>query len=139
MSANEAAEAPAADTTGAPVIPIGLWGTEHVWPRRARLPRIPVGPRPRVTATVGPPVELPHLDLDDDTERIMAALMDLLPPEAREEKVPTEEELALTYPPGYSGDPEAERDRRPGATGGYGRRRAPRRGSDPPCLQLVQC
>ena len=26
--------------TGAPVIPIGLWGTEQVWPRNARLPRI---------------------------------------------------------------------------------------------------
>ena len=31
-----------------------------------------------------------------------------------ETAAPTEEELALTYPPGYRGDPEAEGDRRPG-------------------------
>ena len=29
-----------AQATGAPVIPIGLWGTEHVWPRSARLPNV---------------------------------------------------------------------------------------------------
>ncbi len=104
--------------TGAPVIPIGLWGTEQVWPRSARLPRIPLGSRPSVTAVVGPPVELPHHDHDDDTKRIMAAIVDLLPPEAREEKVPTDEELARTYPPGYSGDPDAEADRRPGTDTG---------------------
>ena len=45
----------------------------------------------------------------------MAAIVDLLPPEAREEKTPTPAELALTYPPGYSGDPTAESDRRPGS------------------------
>ena len=26
--------------TGAPVIPIGLWGTEKVWPRSSRLPNV---------------------------------------------------------------------------------------------------
>ena len=26
--------------TRAPVIPIGLWGTEKVWPRNARLPNV---------------------------------------------------------------------------------------------------
>ena len=44
----------------------------------------------------------------------MRAIMDLLPPEARQPYDPTPEELALTYPPGYQGDPEAESDRRPG-------------------------
>ena len=101
--------------TRAPVIPVGLWGTEVVWPRSARLPRIPLGgDRPLVTVTVGEPVPLAYDDLDTDTRTIMSALVDLLPPEAREHKVPTEEEFARTYPPGYSGDPEAEADRRPG-------------------------
>lgn len=101
--------------TKAPVIPVGLWGTEHVWPRSARIPRMPVGARPLVTVNVGPPVALEYDDPDADTRRIMAALVDLLPEEAREQKVPTAEELARTYPPGYSGDPEAEADRRPGS------------------------
>ena len=26
--------------TGAPVVPVGLWGTEQVWPRSARLPNV---------------------------------------------------------------------------------------------------
>ena len=100
--------------TGAPVIPIGLWGTEKVWPRSARMPKLPVGSRPLVTVTVGPPVEIGRDDPDADTAAIMSAIVDLLPPEAREQRVPTEEELALTFPPGYKGDPNAEADRRPG-------------------------
>jgi putative phosphoserine phosphatase/1-acylglycerol-3-phosphate O-acyltransferase len=44
----------------------------------------------------------------------MEAIVDLLPAEAREHHVPTEEELALTYPAGYAGDPTQESDRRPG-------------------------
>ena len=34
------------------------------------------------------------------TERIMAAIADLLPPEAREKRVPTDDELRSTYPDG---------------------------------------
>ena len=34
--------------------------------------------------------------------------------ETQQELFSTPEELALTYPPGYHGDPEAELDRRPG-------------------------
>ena len=52
--------------------------------------------------------------LDADTKRIMKAITKLLPSEAREQREPTEAELALTYPPGYSGDPERESERRPG-------------------------
>ena len=45
--------------TGAPVIPIGLWGTEQVWPRSSRVPNLAALPAPpRVTVTVGPPVTL---------------------------------------------------------------------------------
>jgi putative phosphoserine phosphatase/1-acylglycerol-3-phosphate O-acyltransferase len=103
-----------AAATHAPVIPVGLWGTEKVWPRRARAPRLSLSDRPLVTATVGPPVELKYRSPDADTKRIMKAISALLPPEARVHRTPTEEELALTYPPGYRGDPSAESDRRPG-------------------------
>jgi putative phosphoserine phosphatase/1-acylglycerol-3-phosphate O-acyltransferase len=100
--------------TRAPVIPMSLWGTEQVWPRNARLPRIDPFRRPRVTVRIGPPVALTYDDLDTDTKRVMAALMDLLPPEARERRTPTDEELRRTYPPGYRGDPTREAERRPG-------------------------
>ncbi len=100
--------------TRAPVIPIGLWGTEQVWPRNARLPRIDPLRRPGVTVRVGPPVELTYDDPDTDTKRIMAALMELLPPESRQRQRPTDEELRRTYPRGYRGDPTRETGRRPG-------------------------
>jgi putative phosphoserine phosphatase/1-acylglycerol-3-phosphate O-acyltransferase len=99
----------------APVIPVGLWGTEKVWPRSARVPDVlNVTDPPRVVAKVGPPVELKYKSPNADTKRIMKAIMALLPPEAHEPYEPTEEELRLTYPPGWSGDPEAETERRPG-------------------------
>ena len=59
-------------------------------------------------------VNLTRDDPDDDTKRIMAAIMELLPPESRVRREPTEEELLRTFPPGYDGDPTQETDRRPG-------------------------
>lgn len=103
-----------AAATGAPVIPIGLWGTEQVWPRNARLPKLSLTDRPLVTATVGAPVKLAGRSPDADTKKIMKAITALLPPEARKRRTPTPEELARTYPRGYHGDPEAESNRRPG-------------------------
>ncbi len=107
-----------AQATGAEVIPVGLWGTEVVWPRNRRLPRLDLesfgGERPTIRVRVGDPVPLKHRSLDADTKRIMAALVDQLPPEARVRKTPTADELAATYPPGYKGDPNRERERRPG-------------------------
>ena len=104
-----------AQMTDAPVIPVGLWGTEHVWPRNARLPAVwNVTNPPLVTVRVGPPVKLAHRSVAADTKKIMAAIVELLPPEAREHREPTEDELARTYPPGYKGDPDAEVSRRPG-------------------------
>jgi putative phosphoserine phosphatase/1-acylglycerol-3-phosphate O-acyltransferase len=100
--------------TGVPVIPVGLWGTELVWPRSGRLPNMNPTNRPAVTAKVGDPVELSRTDPDADTIAIMAALADLLPAEAREQRTPTDEELMRTFPPGYKGDPNAEATRRPG-------------------------
>lgn len=100
--------------SGAPVIPVGLWGTERVWPRNQRLPKFELTSPPPVTVNVGPEVSLGRTDPDADTQAIMAALVDLLPDEAREQREPTDEELRATFPPGYKGDPHAESDRRPG-------------------------
>ncbi len=103
-----------AHATQAPVIPVGLWGTEKVWPRSARVPNLDLTDPPLITIRVGEPVELKYKSLDKDTKRIMSAIVEQLPSEAREHHEPTEEELVLTFPPGYSGDPTAEADRRPG-------------------------
>jgi putative phosphoserine phosphatase/1-acylglycerol-3-phosphate O-acyltransferase len=104
-----------ARSTGVPVIPIGVWGTEQVWPRSERIPRLwNLAHPPRVTVTVGEPVELKLASPGADTRRIMRAISDLLPPEARERREPTPEELALTYPAGHGGPGSDERSRRPG-------------------------
>ena len=90
--------------TKAPVIPVGLWGTDAVWPRSASLPSFNLAEPPEVTSTVGPPVELTRRSPARDTERIMAAVSALLPERAREPYEPTEEELARTYPAGRPDD-----------------------------------
>ncbi len=59
-------------------------------------------------------MDLRYRSANADTERIMAALVDLLPAEARQRHEPTPEELARTLPAGYQGDPDAEVERRPG-------------------------
>ncbi len=98
-----------------PVVPIGLWGTELVWPRSERLPRVwNVTHPPTVRARVGPPVDLKWRSPEADTRRIMAAIVDLLPPEARQPHDPSPEELARTFPPGHQGEDTAESTRRPG-------------------------
>jgi putative phosphoserine phosphatase / 1-acylglycerol-3-phosphate O-acyltransferase len=90
--------------TKVPVVPIGLWGTENVWPRSERLPRIwNITNPPTVTVQVGDPVELKYRSAQADTRRIMSAIVDLLPLEARRQHDPTPEELARTYPPGHAG------------------------------------
>jgi putative phosphoserine phosphatase/1-acylglycerol-3-phosphate O-acyltransferase len=87
--------------TRAPVVPIGLWGTEQVWPRSSRLPNITnVFSPPEVRVRVGEPVDgLAYDDPAADTERIMAAIMALLPDEARVDREPTEDEIARAMPP----------------------------------------
>jgi putative phosphoserine phosphatase / 1-acylglycerol-3-phosphate O-acyltransferase len=104
--------------SGAPVIPLGLWGTEQVWPRNAKVPNLlNITHPPDVRVRLGPPVELTRTDPDEDTRRIMAAIVDQLPSEAREHHEPTTEELARTLPSSYTGDPadfDHEEGRRPG-------------------------
>lgn len=106
-----------AAVTEAPVIPVGLWGTEQVWPRSARLPDVTnLSHPPEVRVRVGAPVTLKHRSLDADTKRIMSAITALLPAEARRKHTPTPEELARTFPPGKApnGGRAPERTRRPG-------------------------
>ena len=104
-----------AQMTGAPVIPVGMWGTEKVWPRSSRLPNVlNLSNPPTVRIRVGAPVGLVGKSLEADTKRIMAALVELLPADAYSNRRPTAEELALTFPPGYRGDPTKESTRRPG-------------------------
>jgi putative phosphoserine phosphatase/1-acylglycerol-3-phosphate O-acyltransferase len=101
--------------TKAPVIPVGIWGTEKVWPRNAKLPNITnLTSPPQVIITVGAPVHLSYTDPDADTRLIMDAISALLPPEGREYREPTEDELRRSYPSNYAGDPDSEEDRRPG-------------------------
>lgn len=105
-----------AQATGVPVIPVGLWGTEQVWPRSSKLPNVTnVLHPPTVSIRVGPPVELAHKSLEDDTERIMAAIMRQLPAAAREWREPTPEEIRRASKSGsLDDDLEHESDRRPG-------------------------
>jgi len=102
--------------SGAPVVPVGMWGTERVWPRSERVPNVlNVLDPPTVRIRVGDPVPVKGRSPGADTKRIMAAISALLPPEARERREPTREELARTYPGGrIPEDLDRERDRRPG-------------------------
>jgi putative phosphoserine phosphatase / 1-acylglycerol-3-phosphate O-acyltransferase len=87
--------------TKAPVIPVGLWGTENVWPRNSRVPLVwNVAKPPKVRIRVGKPVDLKYRSSDADTKKIMKAIVKLLPAEAAKAQTPTSEELARTYPPG---------------------------------------
>jgi putative phosphoserine phosphatase/1-acylglycerol-3-phosphate O-acyltransferase len=102
--------------TRAPVIPIGMWGTEKVWPRSARVPNmLNLTSPPLIRTRVGPPVALSYEDIHADTASIMAAIVDLLPDEARQRHEPTVEELAKTLPPGKKA---ATTRPRPDAPGG---------------------
>jgi putative phosphoserine phosphatase / 1-acylglycerol-3-phosphate O-acyltransferase len=88
--------------TGAPVVPIGLWGTERVWPRSSRTPDVTAVLRPpTVRVRVGPPVRLGLEDAVADSAAVMDAIVALLPDEALLRGRPTEEELARTFPPGH--------------------------------------
>jgi putative phosphoserine phosphatase/1-acylglycerol-3-phosphate O-acyltransferase len=87
--------------TRAPVIPLGSWGTEKVWPRNARVPNVTnVLHPPNIRVRVGDPIDLDYGDPQPDTDRIMDSIMALLPPESKEHHDPTPAELARTMPPG---------------------------------------
>lgn len=90
-----------AAATGAPVVPVGLWGTEQVWPRSARLPDVTTLLHPpTVRVRLGRKVRLGGADAVADTEAVMAAIAALLPAEARRRRRPSDEELTRAQPPG---------------------------------------
>ncbi|NNE72088.1 MAG: HAD-IB family hydrolase [Acidimicrobiales bacterium] len=98
--------------SGAPVVPIGIWGSEHVWPRSARVPAVwnLIDP-PKVQVKIGPRVELERTKKSTlpDVARVMTAISAQLPPVGRKRTKPTAEELARTYPPGMTpNQPEAD-------------------------------
>lgn len=89
-----------AAATGAAIIPIGLWGTEVVWPRSARLPIMTtVRHPPLVTVRVGEAIIPKGADPVADTQSLMSAISALLPDGGRSARVPTAEELSRTEPP----------------------------------------
>jgi putative phosphoserine phosphatase/1-acylglycerol-3-phosphate O-acyltransferase len=101
--------------TGSPVIPVGMWGTEKVWPRSERLPNfLALRHPPLVQVRVGAAVAGLTGEPDGDTTKIMRAISSLLPAEARKKRTPTEEELRKTYPGGKIADTD-ETARRPGS------------------------
>jgi len=53
---------------------------------------------PSVRVRVGPPVVLKLRSAPADTRRIMQAITQCLPPEAREQREPTAEEIRLATP-----------------------------------------
>ncbi len=91
-----------AAATGARVVPLGIWGSERVWPRSALVPNVTaVVHPPPVRVRIGPQVRgLSGTNMKRDTERVMEAITELLPPEARLARIPTAAELALTLPAG---------------------------------------
>jgi len=76
--------------SGAPLVPAGISGTQHIFPGRSRWPR-----PTRVVIRFGAPFRLDHVPagrLDRDalaagTERIMSAIEELLPPDQRRASV----------------------------------------------------
>jgi 1-acyl-sn-glycerol-3-phosphate acyltransferase len=72
--------------SGAPVVPVGIAGTQRIFPGRSRVPH-----PTHVTVRIGEPLRLPHqpdgridrTSLAEGTERIMRAIEALLPPEQR--------------------------------------------------------
>jgi putative phosphoserine phosphatase/1-acylglycerol-3-phosphate O-acyltransferase len=89
-----------AQATGAALVPVGIWGTDRVWPRSAYVPDVtrvldPVPVRVRVGPALPPGTGL----VAEETVALMAAISALLPPEATVERAPTEDELRRTFPP----------------------------------------
>ena len=70
--------------TGAPLVPVAVWGTERLFGRRAR--KFPFFPRTQVVMGVGAPIDLSDLEsragdpdaLRTGTARLMSAITDLL-------------------------------------------------------------
>ena len=90
-----------ATAAGAPVVPIGIWGTEQVWPRSSRLPRLTNLLHPAtVTIRIGPARFLEGATAELATTELMSAISNLLPEARQRTSPPSPEEMASTYPSG---------------------------------------
>lgn len=94
--------------TEAPVVPVALWGTEKIWPRNSRLPKVgELVSRKPVYAKVGEPMylKLPAGVTPDSvayhelTQQVMDRIAQLLPEEVRDPATPTAEQIAAASPP----------------------------------------
>ncbi len=91
--------------SGAPLIPIGVWGTEKAWPRNRSVPYVlNLADPPTVSVVIGEPYHPSSTDPDAATDELMAAIVSLLPDEARAKRTPTPAELAATFPSGHEVD-----------------------------------
>ena len=104
-----------AAATRAPVIPVGLWGTEKVWPRNSRLPRLTAtdlpgdpGARRRTRRAA-----LPQRGRRHEADHV-GARWTCCPTRRASHASRRPRSCAATYPPGYRGDPGREDVRRPG-------------------------
>ena len=85
--------------SGAPIVPVGLWATEKVWPRNRKLPyMLNLADPPQVTVRFGAPYHPATDDVETEIAVLMKKIIELLPPEAREAHEPTPAELARTLP-----------------------------------------
>ena len=100
--------------TGHPGRPVGH--REGVAPQQPAAERASTSPTRRSCAVrVGSPVALKYASVAKDTERIMAAIVDLLPPEAHERHEPTAAGAGPHLSTGLQGRPgRRKRERRPG-------------------------
>ena len=83
-----------------PVIPVALWGTETIWPRNHRVPRVGelLARRP-VYAKVGEPITLKGNDFHALADEVMDRITDLLPDDVRNMAKPTPTQIKLATPP----------------------------------------
>jgi putative phosphoserine phosphatase/1-acylglycerol-3-phosphate O-acyltransferase len=92
--------------SGAPVIPIAVWGTEKIWPRSARMPDLGTL-KAKVYARVGEPIYLKappgeeenKPTLDRLAQEVMDGISELLPDDVRTPEPPSPAELAAASPP----------------------------------------
>ncbi len=96
-------------SSGAPVIPIALWGTERIWPRSARVPNLAMT-KETVFARIGEPMWLKAADGEEEGKELLETLAgdvmrrigSLLPDEVRAPAQPTQSEIEAASPPRVS-------------------------------------
>lgn len=88
-----------------PVVPVALWGTETIWPRNHRVPRVGelLARRP-VYAKVGEPISLKGDDFHVLADEVMDRITDLLPDDVRNPPKPTPAQIKLASPANRTDD-----------------------------------